>query len=345
MRRCAPGSPRDVPPTSASDALAGGAARFRADLLALSGREPGVDAPLALAVSGGPDSMAMLALAHAAFPDAVAAATVDHRFRPASADEAAMVGEACEKRGVRHRILVPTSPIEGASIQARAREMRYFLLEHWAVEVRACALLTAHHADDQAETFLMRAARGSGVAGLASIRDRRESGVAGLPVLRPLLAWRRFELRDLAVAAGLPLVDDPSNRDGRHDRTRFRALLAHAPELDVGGLAAAARHAAEAEATLAGLANRYWAERAVSGEAEIRLDLADLPRDIRRRLVRRAIREMRGLARITTPAFPDGANIEALLDQLEALSGGTHAGIEARARASFATFRPSPPRR
>jgi tRNA(Ile)-lysidine synthase len=338
----------DALPTSARDALAGGAARFRADLLALLGRAPLPDAPLALAVSGGPDSMAMLALAHAAFPDAVAAATVDHRFRPASADEAAMVGEACEKRGVRHRILVPTSPIEGASIQARAREMRYFLLEQWAAEVRACALLTAHHADDQAETFLMRAARGSGVAGLAV--DPRPARVGRRWPDRycvPCSAGAASSCAIWSVAAGLPLVDDPSNRDdSRHDRTRFRALLAHAPELDIGGLAAAARHAAEAEATLAGLADRYWAERAVTlGEAEIRLDLADLPRDIRRRLVRRAIREMRGLARITTPAFTDGANIEALLDQLEALSGGTHAGIEARTRATFATFRPSPPRR
>ncbi len=339
-----------MPPTSASDAaaagaLSGGAARFRADLLALSGRAPAPDAPLALAVSGGPDSMAMLALASAAFPGCVVVATVDHRLRAASADEAAMVADACTALGAPHRTLAPISPIKGASIQARARETRYFLLEQWAAEVGAPALLTAHHADDQAETFLMRAARGSGVAGLASIRARRESDAKGLILLRPLLGWRRAELRALVVAAGLPFVDDPSNDDARHDRTRFRALLAANPELDVGGLAASARHAAEAEATLAGLADRYWAERAVVGEAEIRLGIADLPREIRRRLVRRAIREMRTLARITAPAFPDGANIEALLDQLEAASGGTHAGIEARTRATFATFRPSPPRR
>ncbi|MBC9034714.1 tRNA lysidine(34) synthetase TilS [Sphingomonas sp. JC676] len=338
-----------MPPTSASDALADPlgprAARFRADLLALSGRAPAPDAPLALAVSGGPDSMAMLALAHAAFPGAVVAATVDHRLRAASADEAAMVAQACAALGVPHWVLVPASPIKGASIQAKARETRYFLLEHWAAEVRGCALLTAHHADDQAETFLMRAARGSGVAGLAAIRDRRELGANGLNLLRPLLDWRRAELRDLAVAAGLPFVDDPSNADDRHDRTRFRALLANNVELDVRALAAAARYAAEAEATLAALADRFWAERAAVAADEIRLEIVDLPREIRRRLVRRAIREMRSRAGITTPAFPDGANIEALLDQLENASGGTHAGIEARTRATFATFRMSPPRR
>lgn len=335
----------DAPSTSASDALAGGAARFRADLLALLGRAPSPDAPVALAVSGGPDSMAMLALAHAAFPGSIAAATVDHRLRAGAADEAAMVARACDTLGVPHRVLVPTSPIKGASIQAKARETRYFLLEKWAAEVRACALLTAHHADDQAETFLMRAARGSGVAGLASIRDRRVLGPNGLNLLRPLLDWRRAELRDLAVAAGLPFVDDPSNADDRHDRTRFRALLANNMELDVRALAASARYAAEAEATLAALADRFWAERATVLQDEIRIEIADLPREIRRRLVRRAIREMRGLAQITAPAFTDGANIEALLDQLDNASGGTHAGIEARTRATFATFRMSPPRR
>jgi len=325
--------------------LASAAARFRADLLALSGREPTPDAPLALAVSGGPDSMAMLALAHAAFPGCVAAAIVDHRLRAASAEEAAMVGAACTGLGVPHRVLVPTSPIKGASVQAKARETRYFLLEHWAVEIGAGALLTAHHADDQAETFLMRAARGSGVAGLASIRERRALGSNGLILLRPLLGWRRAELRDLVGASGLPFVDDPSNADDRHDRTRFRALLADHPDLDVSALAASARYAAETETTLAALADRFWDERAQLSEEEIRLKIADLPREIRRRLVRRAIREMRALARITTPAFADGANIEALLDQLENGSGGTHAGIEGRTRATFASFRRSPPRR
>jgi tRNA(Ile)-lysidine synthase len=334
-----------VPPTSASDALAGGAARFRADLLALADRAPSPGVPIALAVSGGPDSMAMLALAHAGFPGCVVAATVDHRLRAASAEEAAMVAAACEALGVPHRTLVPTSAIRGASIQAKAREMRYFLLEQWSAEIGARGLLTAHHADDQAETFLMRAARGSGVAGLASIRDRRGLGANGLILLRPLLGWRRAELRDLVVAAGLPFVDDPSNADDRHDRTRFRALLADGVELDVCGLAASARHAAEAEATLAQLADRYWAERATPGDDDISLDIADLPREIRRRLVRRAIRTIRDAARITHPAFPDGANIEALLDKLEQGSGGTHAGIEARTRATFANFRVSPPRR
>lgn len=326
-------------------ALASAAVRFRADLLALSGRAPSPQAPLALAVSGGPDSMAMLALAVAGFPECVAAATVDHRLRADAADEAAMVARACAALGVPHRVLVPTSPIKGASIQAKARETRYFLLEQWAAEVCACALATAHHADDQAETFLMRAARGSGVAGLASIRERRALGGNDLILLRPLLGWRRAELRDLAAASGLPFVDDPSNRDERHDRTRFRALLADNMDLDVCALAASARHAAEAEATLAALADRFWAERATLEEESIRIEIADLPREIRRRLVRRAIREMRALARITTPAFSDGANIEALLDQLEAGSGGTHAGIEARTRGTFANFRRSPPRR
>ena len=121
--------------------------------------------PIALAVSGGADSMAMLALARAAFPGRIIAATVDHQLRTSAADEAALVAAYCATLGVPHMILTPDAPIAGASIQAQARGARYRLLRAWAGDAGAVALLTAHHADDQAETFLMRAVRGSGVPG------------------------------------------------------------------------------------------------------------------------------------------------------------------------------------
>ncbi|MGL1617815.1 ATP-binding protein, partial [Vibrio parahaemolyticus] len=89
------------------------------------------------------------------------------------------------------------------------------------------------HADDQAETFLMRAARGSGVAGLAGIRARHRREI---DLVRPLLGWRVSELRALAVAAAVPFVDDPSNADPHYDRTRFRALLRDTPWLDAAQL-------------------------------------------------------------------------------------------------------------
>lgn len=333
----------DAPSRSASDpvTLAPQAVeRFRLDVIA-SFKQP---ARLALAVSGGPDSMAMLALAHAAFPGAVVAATVDHGLRTGAGDEAATVAEVCARIGVRHDTLRPEILIAGPSIQAQARQARYALLTRWAQASQAAALLTAHHVDDQAETFLMRAVRGSGVPGLAGIRARRELAL-GLLLLRPLLHWRRAELHAIAAATGWPLADDPSNRDPGHDRTRFRALLAAEPLLDPVGLARAADHAADAEAALAALADRFWNERADISEGEVRIDLTGLPRDTRRRLARRAISWVRDAAGETSPPYGAGANIEPLLDSLERDSTGTHASVQASSRENRTIFRPAPPRR
>jgi tRNA(Ile)-lysidine synthase len=329
-------------------------ARFAHDLAAVIGEPEG---PVALAVSGGADSMAMLALARAALPGRVHAATVDHRLRTDAAEEAAMVARWCATAGIPHTTLLPDRPPEGASIQAQARQLRYELLGHWALAQGAAALLTAHHADDQAETFLMRAVRGSGPAGLAGIRDRwtwhaprwRGEGSAegpGLAVIRPLLGWRRATLRALAEAAGLPFVDDPANADPRHDRTGFRALLRGQPLLDVDGLARAARHCAESDAAL--VETVTWLERSRGVPAppgECAIDMADLPRELRRRLVRRAIARVRQLAPEAEGSWSDAANIEPLLNALEAGRGATQAGVAATARGDRWHFRLAPPRR
>lgn len=313
--------------------------RFRADLARVA---PG-KGRLALAVSGGPDSMALLTLAHGALPaGTVIAATVDHRLRPAAADEAAMVARHCAAFGIPHAILAPSEPIAGASIQARARDARYALLSDWAREHGADALATAHHADDQAETFVMRAARGSGVAGLSGVRGR--AVIASFPVVRPLLGWRRAELRAIAAAAGAPFVDDPSNADPRHDRTRFRELLAATPALDPLTLAQSAAALAEAEEALAWNVERLWAERA-RGDSPLILDVTGLPRELRRRLTRRAISEMRVRHAITAPAWNEAANIEPLLDSLEAETRATQAGVMLTPRGDRWTIAKAPSRR
>lgn len=314
--------------------------RFRADFEALS-VDPGL---LALAVSGGPDSMAMLALAHAAFPGRIIAATVDHGLRPEATDEAEMVARHCLSLGIAHATLAVDAPITGASIQAQARAARYAKLLSWARDAGAVAILTAHHADDQAETFLMRAARGSGISGLAAIREGREAG-GSLLLLRPLLNWRRHELRAVAEAAGIPFFDDPSNRSDTHDRTRFRALLENNPWLDVAAIARAAHHLAESERALIASADMLWDDRATVERDALVLDLRDLPRELRRRLTRMAIGHVRHAARITAPEWSDAVNIEPLLDALEAGKGATQAGVMVQPRRGRWHFRQAPPRR
>ncbi|WP_343517881.1 tRNA lysidine(34) synthetase TilS [Sphingomonas sp.] len=341
-------SPPAAPPASASELKPPGAEwveRFRQDFTALyerAGAVPADGAPVALAVSGGADSMAMLLLAAAAFPGRVAAATVDHGLRAEAVDEAAMVAAVCTGLGVPHATLAPAAPIAGSSIQMRAREARYAALATWAEGIGAAALLTAHHADDQAETLLMRLNRASGVAGLSGIRPRRFAG--DCLVLRPLLGWRRAALHEVVAAAGVPYIDDPTNADPRHDRTRVRDFLAQQQLLDPAALAQSAAHLGEAEAALDALAETLAAERWAPGKGLLRA--ADLPREMQRRLVRRAVAETRAAHGIAAPAFSDAANIEPLLDALAAERPATQAGVlvtpEHDRRWRFA---PAPPRR
>jgi tRNA(Ile)-lysidine synthase len=262
--------------------------RFRRDLAALAG-EP---ERLGVAVSGGTDSLALLLLANAAFPGRVQAATVDHRLRPESAEESAFVARTCAALGVPHSILEDAgAPIAGGNVQAQARALRYRLLADWAAPFGRLA--TAHHLDDQAETLLMRIARGAGLAGLAGIRPRRTLGPVTL--VRPLLNWRRAELEAIVAEAGLIAVDDPSNRSDAYDRTRARALLAERGEdLPAPRLAAAADHLREAEEALAWAAEREWQARVAADGTGLLLDAAGLPAELHRRLAARAIDTLRG---------------------------------------------------
>ena len=131
-------SRRAVPPPSVSDPFAVAAERFHHDLNRALGAEP--RGPILLAVSGGPDSMAMLTLAAATFPGRIQVATVDHRLRPAAADEAMMVANHCALLHVPHATLLPAEPITGASIQAAARQVRYQLLADQARRIGAEAI-------------------------------------------------------------------------------------------------------------------------------------------------------------------------------------------------------------
>jgi len=196
-----------------------------------------------VAVSGGPDSMALLWLMATLLPGQVWAATVDHGLRKGSDDEARMVASFCNREHIPHSTLRPAAPIKG-SLQAAARAERYHLLNQWRDAHALDHILTAHHADDQLETIVMRLNRSSGVSGLAAIRSR--NGI----VLRPLLHWRRADLVGLALENDLPFVDDPSNSDNRFDRARLRQGLKSQTVLDPAAAARSAAWLAEADDAL-----------------------------------------------------------------------------------------------
>lgn len=187
---------------------------------------------IALAVSGGRDSMALVCLAAdygARAKASLCAFTVDHGLRKESAQEAAQTAQWCAARGVPCDILSWRGEKPATGLQAAARAARYRLLAKAATAAGAQSLMTAHSADDQAETVFMRFARGAGPRGLAAMDDEiKIAAGAGAPIrlLRPLLPFSRLRLTATAQGFGQPFIDDPSNDDPAFERVRVRALLA-----------------------------------------------------------------------------------------------------------------------
>lgn len=249
------------------------------------------DERLGIAVSGGPDSLALLLLAAAARPGRIEAVTVDHGLRAEAALEAEAVAGLCARLGVPHQTLkAEWTETPSANIQATARAERYRLIGAWARQHGLAAVATAHHIDDQAETLLMRLARGSGLAGLAGVRADMVHD-DGLRLVRPLLGWRKAELEALCAAANVDPALDPSNDDRRHDRVRVRQWLASA-DIDPTRLAASGAALADAEAALAWTVERLADERLAKDGEGLSIDVTDLPRELVRRLVLRGFREM-----------------------------------------------------
>lgn len=283
-------------------------------------------------MSGGPDSLALLVLAHAALPGQIAAATVDHGLRAESAAEVAMVAEVCAALGVPHETLRVT--LEHGNIQAEARAARYAALAEWMEAQGLAALATAHHADDQAETLLLRLNRGSGVAGLAGVRVRGLVPGTRLPLLRPLLGWRRAELAEVVAGAGLAAVQDPSNIDDRFDRARIRKALAGADWLDVPALAASAANLADADAALDWAAAREWSE--CVSKAPMGLTYRpQAPRAVALRVLARIVTELGGEA-------PRGSAVARLFESLLARQPMSIGSLVARAGPDGWSFTKAP---
>jgi tRNA(Ile)-lysidine synthase len=249
---------------------------------------------LLLAVSGGPDSVALMLLAakwsRRPKAEKIAVATVDHGLRPESLEEALRVGEWAKALGFRHHLLRWEGPKPATRLQERAREARYALLCGCAREIDPeCAMVTAHHADDQAETILFRLTRGSGVAGLAGMAPTSIRN--GVRLLRPLLNIAKSEREDVCASAGQAFVRDPTNENEAFARARLRALNATlaAQGLDAHSLLRLGRRAAQAEEALSWCALRMRETvGAVVDEAETRLEsdaLRDIPKEILQRLL------------------------------------------------------------
>ncbi len=244
--------------------------------------------PLALAVSGGSDSVALMHVA-AAWQQrpGLTVLTIDHGLRAESAAEAQQVHRWSAALGLQHIVLRWDGAKPATAIQAMARAARYDLMSNWCKAHGVAWLLTAHTLDDQAETVLMRLARTSSIDSLAGIPTVGRWDGVGL--FRPLLSLRREALRAALLARGVPWIDDPSNADERFERVRIRQAL---PLLAALGVSAErlAGHAAELRAIADGLwrAAGDWVTQHVrvhrEGFCEVPLaDLLALPHALRGR--------------------------------------------------------------
>jgi tRNA(Ile)-lysidine synthase len=239
---------------------------------------------IGVAVSGGGDSTALLVIARdwaQQHGRRVEAATVDHGLRAESAAEASAVAALCTRMGIAHQILRTGSLREaGGNLSAVAREARFSLLGDWAHRQGLSAVLLGHTMDDQAETVLMRLARGSGAEGLSAMQaSLRRSDMLWL---RPMLGIRREALRELLCTKDIPWTEDPTNEDTEYDRVKARAALAALAPLgiDAEGLARTAAHLQRQRRVLE-RAMHDLAERVRKWGAlgEARLDLAALSGD------------------------------------------------------------------
>jgi tRNA(Ile)-lysidine synthase len=256
---------------------------------------------------------------------------VDHGFRPESKAEARFVADLCDQIGVRHEILTLDAPREG-NVSDWARTERYKRLRAWAKTRGIEALATAHHADDQLETLLMRLNRGSGVGGLAGVRERNHG------LIRPLLGWRKAELEAVVAECGIVAVDDPTNRDDRYDRARMRKALRGVEWLDPIAVSRSAAALAEADDALAWSAQALFDEYAMGDATELSFAAPQLPRELGRRIALHCLRA------VNPEADPRGAALDRLLTALQNNGVMTISGVKCCGGRVW-QFSPEPPRR
>jgi tRNA(Ile)-lysidine synthase len=310
--------------------------------------------PLAVAVSGGGDSLALMhllrAFARAQKLGPPIVLTVDHGLRKSSAADAKQVAAWAKQAGLKAHVLVWRGAKPGRGVEAAAREARYRLMGAWLVKHKIAALFVGHTQDDQAETFLLRLARGSGLDGLAAMRTPAPWPVpdfAQLRVARPLLGLRRESLRAYLESLGQAWLDDPMNDDTAFDRVKIRkaqAVLAEAG-LSSARIAAAAMHLARARESLEMVTEAVLARAAQKWEGGegVLLDpavLAAAPREV-------GLRALASLLMVVgrQPYRPRFDSLERLFDRIVAgdLRGGAtlhgcHIRPTAKKEKDFAPF-------
>lgn len=282
---------------------------------------------IGLAVSGGGDSVALMRLAIGWARAAPHVATVDHGLREGSAEEVRAVAAWAGALGLSHEVLRWSWDGSG-NLQAAAREGRRALLTGWAERRGLPMVLLGHTRDDQAETLVMRLARGSGVEGLSAMAEGRWAG--GAPSFgRPLLAVPRADLRDWLRARGADWIEDPSNEDDRFERVRARRAI-EALGLDRRRLADTAARMGRAREALEARAFEVASRAcrpALGGEVALsREGLRGTDEDTRLRILAGALMHVSGVAR-----RPREEALRGLAGVLAGGGAGTLHGCVARA--------------
>lgn len=283
---------------------------------------------MGVAVSGGGDSVALLHML-AARGKGLHAVTVDHGLRPESAEEAAQVAAQCKQLGIPHTTLKWEGWDETGNLQDQARLARLHLISAWAARESITHIATGHTLDDQAETVLLRLARGSGVDGLSGMAVQRVDGQ--LTWIRPLLHARREDLRRYLVAQGIDWIDDPSNDDPKYDRVKARQALSllAGMGITVDGLAATAARMQDARVALETATLALANECAVvsdAGEVRINAEVFNAaPDEIRYRLLSASLQWISGEA--YRPRFN---SLRGVLDRIGSEAGQTLHGCVIR---------------
>lgn len=283
---------------------------------------------IAVAVSGGGDSLALMHLladfARARGLPPPIVLTVDHGLRPASGKEARQVAAWAKAAGLKAHILKWRGAKPARGLEAAAREARYRLMGTWLRKNAIATLFVGHTQDDQAETFLLRLARGSGLDGLSAMRALAPFPLPGFETLslrRPLLALERDALRAFLTARGQAWLEDPMNQDTAFDRVKIRGARAalEAAGLSAARIAAAAAHLSRARAALEVMTEAVLARAARPVPEGVLLDpaaLAAAPPEVALRALAAVLMAVSGAA--YRPRFE---SLERLLAALTSVGG------------------------